>query len=171
MNNLLLLGLLLTFVPATTRETGEVPPETLYDFWVGEWELTWTGRDGETYHGENTIRKIMNGKVIEENFRALDGELKGYEGRSWSVYDEVQKGWKQTWVDNQGGYLDFDGKADGDRRIFYRVSTDAEGNERHSRMVFYNITEDALDWDWQMSEDAAASWQTVWAIHYKRKGR
>ncbi|MFA0962694.1 DUF1579 family protein [Roseivirga sp. BDSF3-8] len=160
---------LFSFTEPSATGAGYMPPETLYDFWIGEWDLTWTDRDGEQRHGENTVRKIMGGKVIEENFHALDGGLEGFEGKSWSVYDTQTGLWKQTWVDNHGSYLDFEGRTEGDKRIFYRVSTDTAGNERHARMVFYHIREDSLDWDWQVSGDRGGTWETVWQIAYRRK--
>lgn len=156
--------------PALQQEVNDPAPESLYDFWVGEWHLTWTNKDGEEYHGENIIRRIMDDHVIEENFRALDGNLAGFEGKSWTVYDQASSQWKQTWVDNQGSYLDFTGQTDGDKRIFIREGTGPDGKKVYSRMVFHHITADAFDWDWQRSRDGTG-WETVWAIHYERKSR
>lgn len=38
-----------------------------------------------------------------------------------------------------------------------------------SRMVFKNITENSLDWDWQRSENDGKTWVDVWNIHYQRR--
>ena len=38
-----------------------------FDFWVGEWELTWPGqKPGETGRGGNSIKIVMGGCVVEE---------------------------------------------------------------------------------------------------------
>lgn len=162
---------LYTFLLVLLPQTTESPAGNAgrYDFWLGEWELTWENKDGETYHGTNTIRRVMDGKVIEENFMALEGKLEGYEGKSWSVYNPRSDEWKQTWVDNQGAYLDFTGSKDGDSPVFQRSGVDPERKEILSRMIFYNIADDSLDWDWQQSKDKGETWDTLWHIHYNRK--
>lgn len=42
-------------------------PENQFDFWLGEWNVTW-GEDGK---GTNHIERILEGKIIQENFIAL----------------------------------------------------------------------------------------------------
>jgi len=39
-------------------------PEKQFDFWLGEWDCTW-GDDGKA---TNHIQRIMDNKVIQENF-------------------------------------------------------------------------------------------------------
>lgn len=148
-----------------------VPEARQFDFWVGEWELTWKGGQGGTPENEtgravNVIRKILGGCVIEENFSA---PLGAYLGKSWSVYQPATGQWRQTWVDNSGNYLLFrggfhDGKMELRTEPFQR-----NGKTFISRMVFQNISESALDWSWQRSADEGESWQDVWNIHYQRK--
>jgi len=38
-------------------------------FWIGEWALTWDNADGTKGRGTNRIEKILDGKVIQENFQ------------------------------------------------------------------------------------------------------
>ena len=74
---------------------------------------------------------------------------------------------KQTWVDNQGAYLDFVGSQDGDVKIFERKFTNKAGDTIHQRMRFLNINKDSFDWDWQSSKDGA-EWKTLWVLEYRR---
>jgi hypothetical protein len=37
------------------------------------------------------------------------------------------------------------------------------------RMVFFNIGEIELDWQWERSEDGGENWNVLWRIHYRRK--
>ena len=139
-----------------------------FDFWVGEWNLTWTTNGAEA-HGKNVIERTLNDKVIQENFEALDGGFKGYIGKSWSVYNPSTKTWKQTWVDNQGGYLDFIGGKDGDRFFFRREAiSPSTGKPITQRMVFYDITADSFMWDWESSVDNGKTWKLQWRIDYQR---
>lgn len=150
--------------------TGEDDREKLYDFWVGTWELEWKDDQvtGGMAEGRNHIEKILDGRVIKENFEALNGSLEGFQGKSYSVYDSVSQTWKQTWVDNQGGYLDFKGKVDGNKRIFFRKGKNPKGDEILQRMVFHDISADSFVWDWEISEDQGTSWKLRWRIFYNR---
>jgi len=143
-------------LPCTREEASQ------FDFWMGEWDLTWA--DGGK--GSNHITKILGGCVIHEAFDGTPSmPLKGI---SVSTFDVSAGLWKQTWVDNSGGYLDLVGGMEGDRMILVRDAV-LEGKPVKHRMVFYNIAENALDWNWERSEDNGATWTVLWKIHYQRK--
>ncbi len=147
----------------------DMQPEEYFNFWVGEWELSWTDQQGNEGAGTNTIEKILDGAVIQENFEATKGRLKGYKGKSVSVYNPQRQSWHQAWVDNQGGYIDMKGSVDGEKRIFQTGErTLPNGNTIISRMVFYDIKEDSFTWDWESSQDKGETWSLNWRIFYKR---
>jgi hypothetical protein len=143
----------LTLSQAATAEGDS----TSFDFWVGEWNLTWKDRDSSAARGENTITRIMGGRVLQERFRALSGSMVGYEGMSLSLFDVTAKKWFQTWVDSDGNYLDFTGGAMGKDRFFAREYHEQNGGTVQQRMIFYNIAQDAFDWDWERS--SSGSWR------------
>ena len=99
------------------------PEYSQLDFWIGEWDLHSTIPDTSSETGwrigkaRNTIRKILDGCVIEENF---DGSTlsNGLVGRSYSTYSKGKGKWYQTWLDNSGSYLPFTGIFEDDRTIF-----------------------------------------------------
>ena len=96
------------------------------DFWVGEWDLTWPGaKPGEVQRGTNTIRRVLEGCVVEENFSGGDGCIS--RGQSVSIFDTRAGKWKQTWVDNEGGYLDFLGEFMDGQMILGREATRPDG--------------------------------------------
>jgi hypothetical protein len=133
-----------------------------FDFWTGEWDLQW----GNGSKGKNVIRKTLDGCVIEENF---DGApAMPLRGMSVSTYSTQLRKWQQTWVDNQGGYLDFVGGFDGAKMVLQRRAT-INGKEVQQRMVWYDITKDSLQWNWERSEDGGKSWVVLWNIRYSRK--
>ena len=140
-------------------------PEEAFDFWVGNWDLTWTGQDGKEGKGTNRIVKILDGKVIEENFEDLNS---GFKGKSISVYNPRFKTWHQAWADNQGGYFDFKGVTEGDSRMFQTKMVEKDGKKIIQRMRFYNITADSLTWDWEMTTDGGETWSLQWRINYNR---
>jgi len=147
-----------------TTEASAVPGNSRqFDFWLGEWDLTWT--DGG--HGENVITLELDSSVVHEAFNGQPSIQ--LIGRSVSVFVHRENLWKQTWVDNQGGYLDFTGGLVDDRMLLSRAAVDLEGQPIIQRMVWYNITPDALDWNWERSKDNGTSWENLWQIHYQRK--
>ncbi|EAY25298.1 DUF1579 family protein [Microscilla marina] len=157
-------------IPPTQKE---VPLDKRFDFWVGKWNATWKNADGTVGKATNEITRILNGKVIKENFIiSNDPKMKGFHGLSFSVYNPNNKTWKQTWVDNQGAYLDFVGKFDGNKRIFERSFTGTKGKYKgkiiKQRMVFYNIKADSFDWDWEASLDKGKTWKLNWRIKYTK---
>lgn len=136
-----------------------MPPEARqFDFWIGEWDLTWKGGKGS-----NTITAILDSAVIQEVFDAP-----GFKGRSLSTFHRRKNQWHQTWVDNTRGYLDFVGGMEGDRMILSRTAK-TDTSEFLQRMMFYNITADSLDWNWEQSNDEGKTWKLMWQIKYKRK--
>jgi len=143
---------------------------TEFDFWVGEWDLTWEYADGSQGTGTNLIEKILDGKVLQEKFEATDsGPYAGFKGTSISVFNPQSKSWHQAWADNQGGYFDFQGIIADGKRIFQMSTTAPDGTETLLRMRFYNIEENSLTWDWEQSKDGGESWTLSWRINYQRK--
>ena len=137
-----------------------------FDFWVGEWEASWLNTAKATVKGTNSIKKTLDDAVIYESFS--DPTNKFY-GQSWSVYNPQRKLWQQTWVDNQGGYLDFTGGMNGGRMILSRSFVGPKGKTVHQRMVFYDILKNSFNWSWESSTDEGKSWKQQWLIQYKRK--
>lgn len=145
-------------------QSGTNADSTLFDFWVGEWNLTWDNADGTKGKGYNKIEKTLDGKVIQENFR----DTNGFKGTSISVYNSRNKTWHQAWADNQGGYFDLLGSSEGDRRIFQTQVKESNGRKIIQRMVFYDIETDSFKWDWESSQDNGQSWTLQWRISYSR---
>jgi hypothetical protein len=156
-------GLLLSPVAAVAQTASPpVPPETAqFDFWIGEWDASWKGEK----HGVNRITKRWD-RVIVEEFDGRPGAP--LEGHSVSIYDPDAKEWKQTWVDNQGGYLDFTGGfADG--RMTLSRALQKDGKTIHQRMVWYDIAPETFKWNWERSKDGGGTWEVMWEITYTRR--
>jgi hypothetical protein len=134
-------------------------PENQFDFWLGEWDVAW-GEDGK---GTNRIERILGNKIIQENFDG--GDLHGL---SFSAYDAERGLWCQTWVDNNGSYLDFTGRFDNDKMILNRDAI-VKGEACKQRMVWYNIDTNRFDWNWERSDDGGTTWRVLWHINYVRK--
>lgn len=166
MRNLLLC---LVFATALSAQEQAPPPAPCqgvearqFDFWLGDWTVRW----GEDASGTNRVTSELGDCVIVENFNGLPGTP--LIGMSVSTYNRQIAQWQQTWVDNQGGYLDFTGGWQGDRMILQRQAT-REGVDFLQRMVWYDIQEDQLQWHWERSDDDGATWQVLWHLQYERQ--
>ena len=145
-----------------------VPAESKqFDFWVGEWNAkgksagannTW-----QDTTATNSIKRVMGGHAVQESFK-----MGQFVGSSWSVYDPGHKVWKQTWVDNQGGYIDLVGGFE-DGKMTLTTLPDNVHPKARNRMVFSNITAKEFDWDWEGSRDSGETWKLQWHLHYTRK--
>jgi len=143
------------------------PEYRQFDFWVGDWDLSWPGASGQPQqHGHNAITRELNDCVIHEHFST--SAEPPFQGASLSMYSPTLGKWQQTWVDNQGSYLDFVGEFKEGQLILSRESTQS-GKRIVQRMVFKNIKPDSLDWSWEQSDDGGATWKVMWPIHYVRK--
>jgi hypothetical protein len=136
---------------------------TELDFWLGDWDVRW----GEEGRGTNRLSRILGGRVIREEFSG--GGPNGHlEGLSLSVFDADRRIWRQTWVDDQGGYLELVGdRVDGD--FAFRRAAPEIGPQAEQRMVFRDVERDSFRWTWEASEDGGASWQVRWEIEYRRR--
>ncbi|QQR86048.1 MAG: hypothetical protein IPJ76_15785 [Flavobacteriales bacterium] len=138
-----------------------MPAPTDFDFWLGEWKLTW---DGGT--GTNSITKEMNGLLIHERFT---DPKENYHGESWTMWDAQHRLWKQTWVDDQGNYMTFEGGPAPEGMLLTTYLTDKKDGVRYLyHMVFADIAPNTFNWTWKRSADDGKTWEVKWAIRYDR---
>ncbi|MBD3169517.1 MAG: DUF1579 domain-containing protein [candidate division Zixibacteria bacterium] len=157
----------------TSESRCDSPEASQFDFWVGEWEMQSSrlikaaGKEiWQTSKASNTITKELGSCVIMERFNghpAVD-----FKGISVSVYDPAEGLWRQTWVDDWGGYMLFTGGMDGDKMILSR-EVEVDGQTVHQRMIFENIKENSFDWRWEKSFDGGENYKPFWLLKYKRK--
>ena len=138
------------------------PESKQIDFWLGDWDAKWNASPGNPAgEGTNSITRTYDGCVTEEHFDG--GALKGH---SVTLYFAPTQEWRQTWVDNQGSYIDLMGGPDG--KGDFVLTTLPKPSGRASRMIFTDIKPDSFLWRWQASADGK-TWVDSWVIRYMRK--
>jgi len=151
--------------PEYAAQPCAVPEQKQLEFWVGDWDLTWPGeKQGELDHGTHVHRLLGQLRRAREFFRRQGHAPARI---SVSIFDTRARKWKQTWVDNEGGYLDLS--------VNSRWSDDSDGAMVCDRMgprlpsVWCSRTSRrmSLDWNWEASTDGGKSWQVTWPIHYR----
>jgi len=162
------LALSLGTVPAMAQDEQPAPCSTeeyrQLDFWVGTWNAAWVDAEGNALHGTNTITRELDSCMILENFDGNPGN--NLIGHSISMYVGRMNNWKQIWMDNQGGYLDFSGGPD-EEGFHFTMERPVEAAP-HLRMIFRDITENSFEWHWQNSQDGGETWADQWHISYTR---
>ena len=151
----------------TNQSTCSSPQAMQFDFWLGDWNLTYN----DTLHATNHIEKIMGSCAIQENFHDPNTN---YNGKSWSVYNKNYNVWQQTWIDDQGGYIDLTGSKQADSMVLTTAEKTVPANVSPTgkivnRMVYHNIQKNSFDWEWESSSDSGQTWKNNWHIHYQRK--
>lgn len=143
--------------------------EELFDFWVGNWNVTWDDGDNKIGEGINIIEKELDGTVLRENFHINEGKNKGFKGTSISVFNKQTGNWKQAWADNAGTYFSFTADRDeAGNLVFITEKVKKDALTMVSRMVFKDIKANSFTWDWEGSTDGGKTWKLNWRINYSR---
>ncbi len=155
---------LMSLCASVWGETEPSEPDEIhqFDFWLGDWDLAWGNGSGT-----NSITRIFGGSVIKEDF--LDAKT-GFAGGSMSMWRPTEKQWRQVWMDNQGGYLEFVGGWDGEQMVLTLDNPEDTGKpDKVTRMRWHDIEADAFVWTYESSGDDGATWTTAWEIDYTRR--
>ena len=161
--------LALTLQAASAASAAPQQPADLFDFWIGDWQVTWKNSDGSVGRARNHVSRILDGRVIEEQFEQVStaGAAPQLKGRSLSVRDASGQ-WRQSWADNQGGFFAFTGSVEGDKRLFSTAFSAVGDEVKAQRMVFHDIAKDGFTWDWEGTTDGGKTWKLLWQLDYRR---
>lgn len=159
--------------PTAIAAACNTPEHRQLDFWVGDWDLIVRARvkpesdEWQEAKGSQRITSILGGCAIEEQFSGA-GPGPVWHGRSFSMWQPALGRWRQTWVDDQGMYMLFDGGLEAGVMTLNGTPREQDGHEIRMRMVFHDITADALIWEWQRSVDGG-EWAAQLVVDYRRR--
>ncbi|MDO1560458.1 hypothetical protein Q0812_13570 [Brevundimonas sp. 2R-24] len=156
--------------PAPAAAPCSAPEYRTLDFWVGDWIAEWDASPGTPAGtGSNRVTRDEYGDcVITEHFEGA-----GLKGHSISTYRPAGGVWRQTWMDDQGGYFDLrGGPVEGQDHVFYFETIRPRDNMPRQRMIWQDVTADSFTWRWQNKPATAAEsdpWQDQWVVRYRRR--
>jgi hypothetical protein len=159
LTSLLLAGLFLFAVPATSQESaGKAcgsPEHRAFDFWLGEWDvLTPQGQKA----GTNRIERILNGCALLENWTSV----RGGSGTSLNFFNSSTRRWEQLWVDDGGGVIQYEGEfKDGAMRFDKGEHVRRDGSRVRSRMTLTALEGGRVRQLIEQSSDDGKTW-TLW---------
>lgn len=133
------------------------PEYRQFDFWVGEWDVVNQARPDAT-PARSTITVEQKGCVIREEYRTPGG----YSGTSLTFFDASAGAWHQTWIDNEGQPIFFDGDFD-DGRLVVRSP------DHRYRMIFTRLEDGSVRQQFDSSDDGGETWNVVFDGVYTRR--
>lgn len=140
-------------IAAKARENAANSPSRQFDFWVGTWDVY--NPDGKLV-GHSVVKKLHQGHVIEENWISA----KGTTGMSLNFWDPERKKWRQTWVDQFGQVVEYEGAfEDGAMRLEgWRIKPN--GTRILQRATFTPQEEGTVRQFIEESSDGGKTWTT-----------
>jgi hypothetical protein len=132
-----------------------------FDFWIGEWEV----ESGGELAGTNSIRPIVDGCVLQENWRGARGSA----GTSLNFYNPHKEKWQQFWVWRNGTTLELEGSFSDGKMVLSGESVNREGKTVRNRITWYDNSDGTVRQHWEYSADGGSSWQTAFDGIYRKK--
>ena len=136
-------------------------PHRQFDFWLGDWDVT--DAKGKAA-GRNRIVALHHGCVLQENWSGTGG----FTGTSLNAYDAERKTWHQTWVDNNGGVLQLDGRFADGRMVLAGESLD-EGKKVTQRITWERLPDGRVRQLWESSKDGGTTWTVAFDGYYAKR--
>ncbi len=116
--------------------------------------------------GTNRIRSTENGHLLMDNWSGV----RGSSGTSVNYFHPGKQKWKQTWVDNKGGVIEYEGEFRDGKMQFAGTLFSNDGSEMQSRMTFTPQEDGSVEQFIESSSDGGENWKTYFKGTYRREG-
>ena len=155
-----ILAMLLMQSPPPPPPACTAPEHRQFDFWVGEWTVTPTGKTNVV--ASSLIEKLYGGCAVRENWMPL----KGTAGGSLNNYYDGQ--WRQTWVDAANSRVDFTGGLVDGKMVMTGEwkGVLGPGKDALIRMTYSKNADGSVRQHGKQSTDGGKSWSTNFDFTY-----
>ncbi len=157
-------ALLVVLTAAAQTPSNDAAPRCLsaehrqFDFWLGEWDVAQGGKAA----GRNSIRSILNGCAISEEWSGAGG----FQGNSLNFYNADTKRWHQTWIDSQGQSLALSGQFEAGSMTLQSAPVDTL--PRH-KISWTPMPDKSVRQLWQVQDAPGADWKTLFDGKYSAR--
>ncbi|WP_144393058.1 hypothetical protein [Pleionea sediminis] len=163
MNKILFIVMVFLSLNLSAKKPCDSEEYKQFDFWVGTWDVY--SRDGKKV-GVNRISKELGGCILKEHYTTD----KGFEGKSFNIFDVNHNTWHQTWVDNSGTLLKLDGKWNGTVMTLKGEGKNKEGKKVIHRIEWKPKKNGDVHQVWDSSIDKGLHWSSVfYGVYQKQK--
>jgi len=145
-----------------------MPEARQFDFWIGQWDVTpWAlaAPLPSQQIGSNDVHAILEHCVLSENWRSASGA----EGKSFNYYDTNLHRWRQVWMADSGGPLDYTGEFRDGAMRFTGWTLDAKGARVEQKLTFFAIAPDTVRQLFEASSDGGKTWTSTFDARYTRR--
>ncbi len=132
-----------------------------FDFWVGDWDV-YMGRQAV---GSNRIERIEHGCALLESW--TDGY--GGTGKSLNDFDPVDGKWRQSWVDEAGSIVHYEGGIEGGA-MRMKGWSHAAGAAQLARATWTPRPDGSVRQVLERSSDGGKTWNVAFDAVYVKKG-
>lgn len=133
----------------------------MFDFWVGEWNVTVGGQQA----GTNRIELIEGNCVVFETWTGAGGGS----GRSFNFYNNQTGKWNQVWVASNGSNLFFEGEFRDGNLHYTGTTLGAGGAKTLHKLTFFNLGPGHVRQLWESSTDGGKTWTVTFDGDYRKK--
>lgn len=133
-----------------------------FDFWVGEWSVTPTGKTNVVANSK--VEKLYDGCAIRENWMPLQGSG----GGSLNNYVTADHRWHQTWVDGSNARVDFVGGLVGANMVLVGdwAGVNGPGKDALIRMTYTSNADGSVRQHGEQSTDFGVTWSNSFDLTY-----
>lgn len=149
-----------------------LPEARQFDFWIGDWNVTsWQTPPSPSLTpnlpllGTNRIEMILEQCVLLENWTGAGGGS----GKSMNFWDTNRRQWRQVWVADGGGSLDYAGSFREGAMRFEGWTLAPNGARVLQRLTFFPVHRDTVRQLFETSSDSGRTWQPGFDGRYVRK--
>lgn len=135
------------------------------DFWIGDWVVTSWARASSRIVGENQVHPILDHCIVLEEWTSSSGSL----GKSFNFWDPNRKKWRQVWMDDNDGSLDYEGEFHDRAMHFAGWTLDSTGARVLQKLTFFHVSSDTVRQLFEESADSGKTWASTYDLRYVRK--
>lgn len=146
-----------------------MPEAHQLDFWIGDWDVVpWSAPPGPGAQllGTNRIEAILEHCVLMEHWTSANGGF----GKSMNFYDTNVQRWRQVWMADGGGSLDYTGEFRDGAMRFEGWTLAPDGRSRIlQKLTFVPVHRDTVRQLFETSADSGRTWQPGFDGRYVRR--
>lgn len=137
------------------------------DFWIGDWNVSpWAQTGGDPASaGVNRVTAMLDRCGLLEEWAGTAGDF----GKSINFYDTNRAKWRQIWIADNGGSLDYEGSFTGGAMRFEGWTKNQAGQRVLQKLTFFPISPDTVRQLFESSIDDGKTWTPGFDAMYVRK--
>ena len=154
--------------PPAPPRCDTIPVRHQFDFWIGTWDVyAWADAEAKGPRlGVNVIAPIEGHCALLESWTSGNGTT----GRSFNWYDRNLGNWRQLWIAQGGGTLDYTQGELRDGAMRFAGWTLGPGGRRvEQKLTFFAIHPDTVRQLFEASNDSGRTWTPGFDGRYIRR--